>query len=63
MKSSKVIYSLNEEDMQTVSHQELGRYLSSDEIEKIKDSIAEKINWYEAIAISITENIPSEVSL
>lgn len=63
MKSNKIIYSLNEEDIQTVSYQELGRYLSFDEIEKIKESIAEKINWYEAIATSITENIPSEVRL
>ena len=63
MKSNKIIYSLNEEDIQTVSYQELGRYLSFDEIEKIKESIAEKINWYEAIATSITENIPSGVRL
>ncbi len=42
---SKIIYSLNEEDIQTVSQQELERNLSSQEIEKIKDTIAAKINW------------------
>lgn len=63
MKDDKIIYSLNEEDIQTVALQELERNLSSQEIEKIKTSIAEKINWYEAIADSINENIESEVKL
>lgn len=56
MKNKKIIYSLNQEDIQIVSLQELGRNLSSEEIEKIKDSIAEKINWYDAIADSINKN-------
>ena len=57
MKSSKIIYSLNEEDIQTVAFQELQRNLSSEEIEKIKNAVAEKINWYDAIANSINEKI------
>lgn len=57
MKKNKLIYSLNEEDIQTVSNQELGRSLSSEEIEKIKDAIGEKINWYDAIADVINERI------
>lgn len=57
MKSSKVIYSLNIEDIQTVALQELNRTLSLEEIEKIKNSIADKINWYDAIADSINENV------
>ncbi len=53
----KIFYSLNEEDIQTVALQELDRNLSSQEIEKIKDLIAEKINWYDAIAETINEKI------
>lgn len=63
MKNSKIIYSLNEDDIQTVALQEIERNLSSEEIEKIIDSIAEKINWYDAIADSINENIESKVAL
>ena len=54
---SKIIYYLNEEDVQTVAVEELGRNLSSEEIKKIKDLIAEKINWYDAIAEAINEKI------
>ncbi|HEU4576444.1 MAG TPA: hypothetical protein VFS36_15685 [Chitinophagaceae bacterium] len=54
---SKIIYSLNEEDIQTVAHQELERNLSSEEIEKIKGLIAEKINWYDVISEAINEKI------
>ena len=57
MKSSKIIYLLNVEDIQTVALQEIERNLSLEEIEKIKKSIADKINWYDAIANSINENI------
>lgn len=61
MKRSKIIYSLNEEDIQTVALQNLERNLSSGEIEKIINPIAEKINWFDAIANSINENIESKV--
>ncbi len=36
MKSSKIIYSLNVEDIQTVALQEIERNLSPEEIEKMK---------------------------
>ena len=61
MNKNKIIYSLNEEDIQTVSNEELGRDLSSEEIEKIKDVIAEKINWYDAISETINERISSVI--
>jgi hypothetical protein len=54
---SKIIYSLNEDDIQTVALQEVERNLSSQEIEKIKNLIAEKINWYDVIAEAINEKI------
>jgi DNA replicative helicase MCM subunit Mcm2 (Cdc46/Mcm family) len=62
MKSSKIIYSLNVEDIQTVALQEIERNLSPEEIKKIKESIAEKINWYDAIADSINEHIKVLIS-
>jgi hypothetical protein len=52
-----IIYSLNIEDIQTVAIQEIDRELTEDEIEKVKDLIGEKINWYDAILNSIIEKI------
>jgi hypothetical protein len=57
MKSDKIIYSLNVKDIQYVANQELERNLSPDEIQKIIDTIAEKINWYDAISNSINEEL------
>ena len=57
MKNSKIIYSLNVEDIRTVALEEIERNLSPEEIEKIKESIADKINWYDAIANSINKII------
>jgi hypothetical protein len=57
MKNNKIIYSLNIEDVQTVAQQELERKLSNEEIESIINSLGEKINWYEAIAVTISERI------
>ena len=53
----EIIYSLNITDIQTVAEQEIERELTNNEIEKIKDSIAENIDWYGAIADSISEKI------
>ncbi len=57
MIKNDIIYSLNIEDIQTVALQELERELSRKEIKLIKESIGEKINWYEAIANSIHEKL------
>ncbi len=52
-----IIYSLSIEDIQTVALEEIGRKLTAKEIEKIKDSVAENINWYDAILDSINAKI------
>ena len=52
-----IFYSLCIEDIQTVAIEEFDRKLTEDEIEKIKDLIGEKINWYDAILNSIIEKI------
>lgn len=53
--NNNIFYSLNIEDIQTVASQEIERKLSESEIENIKDLIAEKVNWYDAIANAISE--------
>lgn len=63
MKQEKIIYSLSEEDIQTVSFQELGRDLSSEEIQKLIPLIESKIDWYEVITSSINESIGFEEEL
>jgi hypothetical protein len=57
MKKSTIIYSLNIEDVQTVANDDLERNLSHQEIEKVKEKIAEKIDWYNAISNSIRDII------
>jgi len=57
---NSVFYSLNEDDIQTVALQEIERNLSIVEIESIKEIIASKINWYDAIAEAIHERIRAE---
>lgn len=57
MKKSKIIYSINVEDIQTVALDEIERTLSEDEIERIKNCIGDKIQWYDTIADSINEEI------
>jgi hypothetical protein len=57
MKRNKIIYKLVAEDIQNVAEEKLERNLTDDEINNILDSIAEKINWYDAIYNSISEKI------
>lgn len=52
-----VVYELIDKDVQIVSEQILGRKLNSFELSRIKDVIAEKIDWFEAIESSINETI------
>ena len=62
MNRKKVIYSLCIEDIQVVAEQEIERELTIEEINRIKDTIATKINWYDAIADAIYHNIKLEES-
>ena len=54
--NTKIIYSINIEDVQTVAQQEIERNLTLDEITKIEDSIANNIDWYGAISDAINTN-------
>lgn len=57
--TSKVIYSINIEDVQTVAEDELGRKLNRNELKIVEDKIGDYIDWYEAILAAINENISS----
>jgi len=52
-----IFYSLNLDDIQMVAIQEIGRELNDEEIDKVKDSIGEKIDWYDAVLSTINEKI------
>ncbi len=55
--SSKIIYSINIEDIQNVAEQELERELGEKELEIIENKIGDYIDWYEAINMAIIDNI------
>jgi hypothetical protein len=45
----EVFYYLTIEDIQSVAAETIDRELTHEEIDMIKDSIAERINWYDAV--------------
>jgi hypothetical protein len=55
--TSKIIYSINVEDVQNVAEEELGRKLSKKELEIIEDKIGDYIDWYGAINIAVKNDI------
>ena len=57
MEQEHIIYSLNIEDVQTVASEILDRHLSTNEIAQVEDAVAERIDWFEAIAGAISEKI------
>ena len=57
MKPSKIIYSINIEDVQNVAKEELGRKLSKKELEIIEDKLGDYIDWYSAIDTAIQSEI------
>ena len=56
-KKSKVIYSINIEDLQTVAEQELERELTDEEIKDVEKRLGDYIDWYGAIASTLSEVI------
>ncbi len=57
--NSKIIYSINIEDVQNVAQQELGRELKEKELKVIENKIGDYIDWYEIINMIIANNIPA----
>lgn len=59
--TSKIIYSINVEDVQNVAEEELGRKLSKKELEIIEDKIGDYIDWYGAINITVKNEILNHI--
>jgi hypothetical protein len=57
MDTSKIIYSINIEDVQNVAEEELGRKLAKKELKIGEDKIGDYIDWYGAIDIAIQNKI------
>jgi len=57
MNTSKVIYSINIDDVQTVARKEVGRKLNARELQIVENKIGDYIDWYEAIFETIKQNI------
>jgi len=55
--TSRIIYSINIEDVQNVAEEELGRKLSERELEIVEDKIGDYIDWYSAIDLTIRNEI------
>jgi len=52
----EIFYKLTIEDVQKVAMETIHRKLTPSEIEKISLKIADQIDWYETISITIREN-------
>ena len=53
----RIIYSINVEDLQNVAEQELERELTDEEIRNVEKRLGEYIDWYGAIASTLSEVI------
>jgi len=55
--TSKIIYSINIEDVQNVAEEELGRKLTKKELKIIEDKLGDYIDWYSTIDMAIKNEI------
>ena len=51
--TSKIIYSINIEDVQNVAEEKIGRKLSKKELKIVEDKIGDYIDWYGAIDMAM----------
>lgn len=56
-KKNEVIYSLNASDIQSVAADILDRDLTDEEIDSLRDSIGDSIDWYQVIENAINKHI------
>lgn len=54
---NKIIFPSNLEDVQNVARQELDRELIDKELKLVEDKIADYIDWYGAIELTINDTI------
>ena len=62
MKPSKIIYSLNIEDVQNVAEQELERELTKKELKIVEDKLGDYIDWHEAITLALNDAVKLQKS-
>lgn len=62
MKLSKIIYSLNIEDVQNVAEEELGRELTKKELKIVEDKVGDYIDWHEAINLALNDAVSAQKS-
>jgi len=55
--NERIVYSINVSDIQEVANQVLERALTKEEISLIEDSIADNIDWFQAIEDAICKHI------
>lgn len=55
--TSKIIYSINIEDVQNVAEEELGREFTEKELKIVEDKLGDYIDWYSAIDNTIRNEI------
>ncbi len=57
MDTSKIIYSINIEDVQNVAEEKIGRSLTNKELQIIEDKIGDYIDWYGAIDMAMQNEV------
>ena len=57
MDTSKIIYSINIEDVQNVAEEKIGRSLTNKELQIIEDKIGDYIDWYDAIDMAMQKEV------
>ncbi len=56
-RNKKIVYSINVTDIQEVAQEVLDRKLNKEEISKIKESIGDYLDWFQAIENSIHKHL------
>jgi hypothetical protein len=57
MNVSKIIYSINIEDVQNVAEEYIGRRVLKDELKIIENKLSDYIDWHEVIILAIDDAI------
>jgi hypothetical protein len=57
MNTSKIIYSINIEDIQNVAEEYLGRQASKKELRIVENKVGDYIDWHEAIVLAIDDAV------
>lgn len=59
MNTSRIIYSINIQDIQQVAEEHLGRQASKKELKIVEDKVGDYIDWYEAITLALNDAVGS----